>query len=67
MISSGKQTFYLIDEAQNPGKGANSVISMVHHFFQWYGYGETDENFTLTIGRVRIKATLSYGMGCGEL
>ena len=29
----GKQTFYLIDEAQSPGKGAKSVISMAHYFF----------------------------------
>ncbi|XP_062610795.1 uncharacterized protein LOC134272593 [Saccostrea cucullata] len=37
---SGKQVFYLIDEAENTGKGANSVISMVQHFFQYHGYGE---------------------------
>lgn len=37
---SGNQVFYLIDEAENTGKGANSVISMVHHFFQQHGYGE---------------------------
>ena len=36
----GRQVFYLIDESENTGKGANSVISMVHHFFQYHGYGE---------------------------
>ena len=25
--------FYLIDEAENPGKGADCVISILHHFF----------------------------------
>jgi len=32
---------YLIDEACNVGKGANSIISMLHHFFEVHGLGET--------------------------
>ena len=32
---------YLIDEAYNVGKGANSIISMLHHFFEVHGLGET--------------------------
>ncbi|XP_061190944.1 uncharacterized protein LOC133199075 [Saccostrea echinata] len=36
---SGKQVFYLIDEAENTGKSANFVC-MVHHFFQHHRYGE---------------------------
>ena len=32
---------YLIDEAYNVGKGANSIISMIHHFFATHGLGET--------------------------
>lgn len=31
---------YLIDEAVNVGKGANAIISMLHHFFGKYGLGE---------------------------
>lgn len=31
---------YLIDEAFNVGKGANSIISMLHHFFEVHGFGE---------------------------
>ena len=31
----------LIDEACNIGKGANAIISMLHHFFTVYGFGET--------------------------
>jgi len=34
----GKQSFYLIDEVTNPGKGANSVTNMVHHYFNRYIY-----------------------------
>ena len=32
---------YLIDEGYNVGKGANSIISMLHHFFEVHGLGET--------------------------
>ena len=35
-----RQMNYLIDEASSCGKGANVVISMVHHFLQTYGVGE---------------------------
>ena len=31
---------YLIDEAFNVGKGANSIISMLHYFFEAHGIGE---------------------------
>ena len=36
-----KQINYLIDEAVNCGKGANVVISLLHHFFQNFGFGES--------------------------
>lgn len=45
MLSSGKQTFYLVDEEDNAGKGANSVVSMVHHYLMYYGHGETNGKF----------------------
>ncbi|XP_068704170.1 uncharacterized protein [Montipora foliosa] len=36
-----RQVNYLIDEASDVGKGANTTISYVHHFFQNHGLGET--------------------------
>ena len=33
--------YYLIDEAHNVGKGANAIISMLHHFFEYQGFGES--------------------------
>ena len=35
------QVNYLIDEAFNVGKGANSIISMLHHFLHHHGFGES--------------------------
>ncbi|KAJ8322330.1 hypothetical protein KUTeg_000801 [Tegillarca granosa] len=35
-------TFYLVNEAENPGKGPNAVVSFVHHYFACYDYGEKD-------------------------
>jgi len=37
---NNSQVNYLIDEAQSCGKGANSIISMVHHFLENYSHGE---------------------------
>lgn len=39
---SGSQVFYLADEADHKGKGANTVTSFLHHHFQQHGYGEED-------------------------
>ena len=36
------QITYLIDEAFNVGKGANAIISLLHHFFEHHGLGETE-------------------------
>ena len=33
---------YLIDEASDTGKGANTIVSLLHHYFQEHGLGETD-------------------------
>ena len=33
---------YFVDEAVNTGKGANSIISMLHHFLHTHNLGETD-------------------------
>ena len=32
--------FYLVDEADHKGKGANTVTSFLHHHFEHHGYGE---------------------------
>ena len=37
---NSSQINYLIDEAQSCGKGANSIVSMVHHFLQYFTHGE---------------------------
>ena len=37
---SNTQLNYLIDEAQASGNGANSIVSMVHHYLQHYTCGE---------------------------
>ena len=36
------QINYLIDECFNTGKGANTIISMLHHFFEHHAFGETE-------------------------
>ena len=35
-----QQVNYLIDEAVDTGKGANTVVSLLHHFFENHGLGE---------------------------
>ena len=36
------QRFYLVDEAEEVGKGANTVVSLLHHFLEHWGCGEKD-------------------------
>ena len=36
-----RQINYLIDEASDTGKGANTIVSLLHHFFEQHGLGET--------------------------
>ena len=36
-----RQINYLIDEASDTGKGSNTIVSMLHHFFEEHGLGET--------------------------
>ena len=35
-----RQVNYLIDEASSSGKGANVVVSLLHHFLKTYGVGQ---------------------------
>ena len=37
-----RQINYLIDEAFDTGKGANTIVSLLHHFFQVHGLGESE-------------------------
>ena len=37
-----RQINYLIDEASDTGKGSNAIVSMLHHFFQEHGLGESE-------------------------
>lgn len=54
----------MIDEVTNSGKGANSVISIVHHYFNRYGYGETDcrIHFDNCSGQNKNNMVLWYGL-----
>ena len=37
-----RQVNYLIDEACDMGKGANTIVSLLHHFFQVHGLRECE-------------------------
>lgn len=54
---SGSQIFYLIDEAEQTGKGANSVASMLHHHFYTEVMEKQMQPFIWTIAQVKIKIT----------
>ena len=36
VLFSEKQVFYLVNEAQMPGKGADSVVSMAPYYLKYY-------------------------------
>lgn len=38
----GEQVFYLVDETEDVGTGANTVVSLSYHFFEHWGYGKKD-------------------------
>ncbi|XP_052216280.1 uncharacterized protein LOC127834463 [Dreissena polymorpha] len=42
---TGKQVFYLANEGESPGKGANTVVSYMHHYLHHYGLGEEEAVF----------------------
>ncbi len=37
-----RQVNYLTDESADSGKGANAVVSQLHHFFETHGLGESE-------------------------
>ncbi|XP_053402544.1 uncharacterized protein LOC123560143 [Mercenaria mercenaria] len=61
---SGKQVFYLVDESDSFGKGADSIVSMVHHYLYWYGHGEIDGKFHFdnAAGQNKNNIVLWYGL-----
>ena len=46
---------YLIDEAFNVGKGANSIILMLHNFFEAHGIGEKSTSTRRQLCRTKQK------------
>ncbi|XP_052237784.1 uncharacterized protein LOC127849102 [Dreissena polymorpha] len=61
---SGKQVFYLIDEAELPEKGAESVVSLAHHHFQHFGVGEkhAEIHFDNAVGQNKNHTVIWYAM-----
>ncbi|XP_052254611.1 uncharacterized protein LOC127860544 isoform X2 [Dreissena polymorpha] len=45
MLKIGEQVFFLADDGQSHGKGANAVVSQVHHYLNTYGLGEQHAHF----------------------
>lgn len=61
---AGEQVFYLVDEAEEVGKGANTVVSLLHHFFEHWGYGEKDAVLQMDncAGQNKNNTMIRYGM-----
>ena len=59
-----KQVTYLIDEAENPGKGADCVIRVLHHYLEHHAAGK--KNVCLhadnCVGQNKNNATIQYLM-----
>ena len=59
-----EQVNYLIDEAENPGKGADCTISLVHHYLENYGCGEQNVCFhadNCTKIKIKLMCNTCYG------
>ena len=58
------QVNYLIDEAENPGKGADCVVSLLHHYVEKYGAHEKDLYLHADncVGQNRNNCTIQYLM-----
>jgi hypothetical protein len=57
-----KQINYLIDEADFPGKDANTVVSLLDHFFSTHGLGEKFAQLTADncVGQNKNNTVLQY-------
>ena len=57
-----RQVNYLIDEADFPEKGSNTVISLIDHFFSVHGLGETHAYLSADncVGQNKNNALLHY-------
>ena len=55
---NGKQMNYLIDETVTCGKGANEVISLLHHFLECYDLGEQNLEHLLTDFLICLQITV---------
>ena len=58
------QVNYLIDEAENPGKGADCVISLLHYYLENYGVREKDLYLHADncVGQNKNNCTIQYLM-----
>ena len=56
------QINYLIDEAENVGKGADATISLLHHFLATHGLQEEDVNLHADncVGQNKNNANIHY-------
>ncbi|KAH3836839.1 hypothetical protein DPMN_110215 [Dreissena polymorpha] len=59
-----KQVFYIADEGRSPGKGANTVVSYLHHYFQCYGAGlhHTIEFSMMIVGHTKFASDQHFGI-----
>ncbi len=59
-----QQVNYLIDEADFPGKGADVVISLLDHYFEYYGLKESHVFLTADncVGQNKNNAVIQYLM-----
>ena len=59
-----EQVNYLIDENDNPGKGANCVVSMLHHYLETYANVRFDQLLYLhvdnAVGQNKNNAMMQY-------
>ena len=58
-----KLIMYLIEEAENPGKGSDSVVSMLHNFFATHATGEK-HTYLHAVGQNRNNCVIQYLMWC---
>ena len=65
-VALPRQVTYLIDEATDTGKGANSIVSMLQHFFKVHSLGECDVHLNADncVEQNKNNTMLQYLMWC---